>query len=133
VEKKKNPSVETVGKSATSIRFQTRKSSHRIADKRTTQANSDLAALTLLSHHLISMTDSPYVRAPLDASERPILDNLLQIRTQLEFLKQDKSTYVKSQDVIALYKLVIEQVEVLNEIRKEKRDEQNRGTGSFGS
>lgn len=75
------------------------------------------------------MTDSPFVRAPLDPSEQPILDNLLQIRAQLEFLKQDKSTYVKSQDVIALYKLVVEQVEILNQLRKDKRDEQNRGTG----
>jgi hypothetical protein len=74
------------------------------------------------------MSDSPLVRAPLDPTEQPILDKLLEIRTQLEFLKQDKSTYVKSQDVITLYQQLAEQVERLNEIRADgnKRFEQNR-------
>ncbi|GAB7348188.1 hypothetical protein MBLNU459_g6193t2 [Dothideomycetes sp. NU459] len=73
-------------------------------------------------------TDSPAVRTPLDPKEQPILDRVLAIRDQLSLLKQDRSTYVRSQDVMALYKHVIEQVEQLNEIRKSKRTEQNRGT-----
>jgi len=73
------------------------------------------------------MTDSPYFRAPLDPKEQPILDRVLHIRDKLQILKQDRSTYIKSQDVIGLYNAVIEQVEVLNQIRQSKRDEQNRG------
>jgi DNA repair ATPase RecN len=72
------------------------------------------------------MTDSPAPRIPLEPKEQPILDKLLSARTQLELLKQDRSTYVKSQDVIALYNQVMEQVAQLNEIRTTKRLEQNR-------
>lgn len=72
------------------------------------------------------MTDSPAPRIPLDPKEQPILDKLLAVRTKLELLKQDRSTYVKSQDVIDLYEQVIEQVVILNEIRTTKRLEQNR-------
>ncbi|KAF1960255.1 hypothetical protein CC80DRAFT_489456 [Byssothecium circinans] len=72
------------------------------------------------------MTDSPAARIPLDPKEQPILDSLLAVRTKLELLKQDRSTYVKSQDVIELYDQVIAQVELLNQIRTTKRLEQNR-------
>ncbi|OMP83280.1 UPF0662 protein [Diplodia seriata] len=72
------------------------------------------------------MTDSPAVRAPLDPQEQPILDQLLSIRTQLELLRADKSTYVKSEDVIRLYGNIIEQVERVNQLRTHKRLEQNR-------
>jgi hypothetical protein len=74
------------------------------------------------------MTDSPAVRIPLDPKEQPILDKLLAVRTNLELLKQDRSTYVKSQDIIELYDQVIEQVGALNQIRTTKRLEQNRGS-----
>lgn len=74
------------------------------------------------------MTDSPAPRIPLEPEEQPILDSLLSARTQLELLKQDRSTYVKSQDVIALYNQVMEQVVALNEMRTTKRLEQNRGS-----
>lgn len=73
------------------------------------------------------MTDSPLPRIPLDPKEQPILDKLQSIRTGLELLKRDRSTYVKSQDVLKLYDQVIEQVIVLNEIRVTKRLEQNKG------
>lgn len=72
------------------------------------------------------MTDSPLYRAPLDAKEQPILDRVLNIRDHLSILKQDRSTYVKSSDVVKYYNSVIEQVELLNRIRETKRDEQNR-------
>ena len=72
------------------------------------------------------MTDSPAFRLPLDAKEQPILDKLLNIRDHLSILKQDRSTYVKSQDVMKYYEALIEQVEALNKIRENKRDEQNR-------
>lgn len=72
------------------------------------------------------MTDSPLPRIPLDPKEQPILDKLQSIRTQLELLKRDRSTYVRSQDVLQLYDQVIEQVMILNEIRVTKRLEQNK-------
>jgi hypothetical protein len=76
---------------------------------------------------MTSGTDSPLPRIPLDPQEQPILDKLQSIRTELELLKRDRSTYVKSQDVLKLYDQVIEQVMVLNEIRVTKRLEQNKG------
>ena len=74
------------------------------------------------------MTDSPTYQAPLDPKEQPILDRLLRLRNELSLLKQDKSTYIKSHDVIALYDQVIEQVHSLNIIREDhgKPLEQNR-------
>jgi len=79
------------------------------------------------------MTDSPAIRAPLDPNEQPILENVLAIRDRLSLLKQDRSTYIRSQDVISLYDQVIHQVEKLNGIRTNKRSEQNRGTTSGDS
>ena len=76
------------------------------------------------------MTDSPAVRSPLDPKEQPILDRVLSIRDKLSILKEDKSTYIKSQDVLALYDEVINQVHLLNDIREQhgKTLEQNRGS-----
>ena len=75
------------------------------------------------------MTDSPAFQAPLDPKEQSILDRVLHLRDELSLLKQDKSTYIKSHDVIALYDQVIEQVHSLNVIREDhgKPLEQNRG------
>lgn len=80
------------------------------------------------------MTDSPAVHAPLDPKEAPILDRVLFLRDKLSLLKQDKSTYIKSHDVLALYDNVIEQVHLLNTIRQEhgKPLEQNRGLSLYG-
>jgi len=72
------------------------------------------------------MTDSPAYRLPLDPKEQPILDSILNIRDHLSILKQDRSTYVKSSDVVKYYNQLMEQVEQLNKIRESKRDEQNR-------
>ncbi|KAI4190823.1 MAG: hypothetical protein L6R41_000518 [Letrouitia leprolyta] len=74
------------------------------------------------------MTDSPAVQAALDPKEQPILDRVLNIRDQLSLLRRDKSTYIKSHDVLRLYEQVIEQVHLLNIIRDEydKSLEQNR-------
>ncbi|KAL8971379.1 MAG: hypothetical protein Q9183_001082 [Haloplaca sp. 2 TL-2023] len=75
------------------------------------------------------MSDSPAVQAPLDPKEQPILDRILSIRDELSLLKQDRSTYIKSHDVLGLYESLIEQVQLLNVIREEhdKPLEQNRG------
>lgn len=72
------------------------------------------------------MTDSPFQRIPLDPKEQPILDRILIIRDHLSLLKQDRSSYIKSADVVKYYKQLIEQVELLNKLRVDKRDEQNR-------
>ena len=79
------------------------------------------------------MSNSPAVQAALDPKEQPILDRVLVIRDKLSLLKQDKSTYVRSNDVLDLYEQVIEQVHLLNIIREEhdKPLEQNRGTIQF--
>ncbi|KAL8850152.1 MAG: hypothetical protein Q9221_004913 [Calogaya cf. arnoldii] len=74
------------------------------------------------------MTDSPAIQTPLDPKEQPILDRLLATRNKLSLLKQDRSTYIKSHDVLDLYEQLIEQVHLLNIIREEhdKPLEQNR-------
>lgn len=63
------------------------------------------------------MADSPITHAPVGQQEKPILEKLLIVRDKLLLLKQDKSTYVKSQDVIPLYEEIIEQVHHLNDVR----------------
>lgn len=86
----------------------------------------------LLLATTLKMTDSPAVQIPIDPKEQPILDQTLNIRDKLSLLKRDKSTYIKSQDVLALYEEVTDQVHLLNIIRKEhsKPLEQNRGLSS---
>ncbi|KAL8883769.1 MAG: hypothetical protein Q9215_008033, partial [Flavoplaca cf. flavocitrina] len=65
------------------------------------------------------MTDSPDFQNPLDPKEQPILDRLLVIRDKLSILKQDRSTYIKSHDVLDLYEHIIQQVHLLNIIRED--------------
>ena len=72
------------------------------------------------------MSDSPVTAAPVGAHEKPILDKLLLIRDNLLLLKQDKSTYVKSSDILPLYDQIIEQVSILNEVRGPEHLLQNR-------
>lgn len=72
------------------------------------------------------MADSPITNAPVGAQEKPILDKLLLLRDKLLLLKQDKSTYVKSSDVLPLYEQVIEQVSILNQARGPEHLVQNR-------
>ena len=75
------------------------------------------------------MSDSPNPTGSLDPQEQPIHDTLLHLRDELTLLKQDKSSYVKSQDVFKLYDQVNDQVHHLNDIRKSQKKEleQNRG------
>jgi hypothetical protein len=72
--------------------------------------------------------DTPNLPPPLDPRERPILESLRMLRDQLTLLKQDRTTYVKSSDVMPLYDKVVEQVKVLNEVRAEKPTEDNQGS-----
>lgn len=79
------------------------------------------------------MTDSPALQAPLDPKEEPILESILSIRDKLSLLKEDKSTYIRSHDVLNLYDQVVEQIHSLNVIREQhgKPLEQNRGVSFF--
>ena len=72
------------------------------------------------------MADSPITHAPVGPQEKPILEQLLIVRDKLLLLKQDKSTYVKSQDVMPLYDDIIEQVHLLNDVRASEKLLQNR-------
>lgn len=79
----------------------------------------------------MAISDSPKIHAtqdPLDPQEEPILQRLLDLRDRLLNLRQDNGSYIKSQDVLPLYDEVVEQVHLLNDIRVEKREEQNRGS-----
>jgi hypothetical protein len=73
------------------------------------------------------MADTPTLPLPLDSREQPILDSLMRIRDELTLLKQDRTTYVKSSDVVTLYERVVDQVKLLNEIRIDKPQENNQG------
>lgn len=72
------------------------------------------------------MADTPIFSAPIGPHEKPILDKLLLVRDKLLLLKEDKSTFVKSGDVLPLYDDVIEQVHRLNDVRGPDHLVQNR-------
>lgn len=73
------------------------------------------------------MADTPQLVAPEDPGEQAVLDRLLEIRDELMLLKQDKSTYVKSSDVMHLYDKTVAQIRLLNEIRTVKPAQETRG------
>jgi hypothetical protein len=76
--------------------------------------------------------DTPTIPAPQDEGEKQVLDKLVAVRDQLLLRKLDRTTYVRSQDVMVLYEQTIEQVRVLNEIRQGKKGAQeNRGNWSL--
>ena len=79
------------------------------------------------------MTDSPSIHPPLDPQEQDILDDLLGLRDELSLLKQDRSTYIRSTDVIKIYEAIIHEVHTLNNVREKhgRPQEQNRGTYSL--
>lgn len=63
--------------------------------------------------------DTPAVPLPQDAREQAILDSLVVVRDKLLLLKQDRTTYIRSQDILPLYDETIARVKELNEIRTE--------------
>lgn len=76
--------------------------------------------------------DTPAVPAPRDAREAAVLERLTVIRDQLLLLKRDRTTYIRSQDVIPLYDQTVEQVRELKTIRAETGSkEENRGATVF--
>ena len=72
------------------------------------------------------MADTPSIPLPLNPAEQPILENLQLIRDELTLLKQDRTTYVKTKDVMVLYDKLVDQVQQLSDIRAEKPEVENR-------
>lgn len=73
--------------------------------------------------------DTPAIPLPRDAREQAILERLTVIRDKLLLLKQDRTTYIRSQDIIPLYDETIEQVKELGDVRAETGNkEENRRT-----
>ncbi|EPE05674.1 hypothetical protein F503_08205 [Ophiostoma piceae UAMH 11346] len=70
--------------------------------------------------------DTPAIPAPRDANEREILANLESIRDSLLLLKQDRTKYIRSQDVLQLYDQTVEQVRKLREVREGRQASENR-------
>src|SRR5271169_5591141 len=61
-------------------------------------------------------------------AEQPVLEKLIQIRQRLQLLNKDRTKYIKSQDVLAIYETLVDEVQELNKIRQDTahRDEDNR-------
>jgi hypothetical protein len=61
-------------------------------------------------------------------AEQPVLEKLIQLRQRLQLLNKDRTKYIKSEDVMALYDQLTEQMQKLNDIRQcpIRHDEQNR-------
>lgn len=72
------------------------------------------------------MADTPSIPLPLNPDEQPILESLQQIRDELTLLKQDRTTYVKTKDVMQLNDRLVEQVQLLNDVRAEPPEKENR-------
>lgn len=70
------------------------------------------------------MADTTQIEPPIQdailqqnaGDQQAILDRLVEIRKQLQTLKQDKSTYIKSSDVMALYKQTVNQIRLLQDL-----------------
>lgn len=75
--------------------------------------------------------DTPAVPLPRDPRERAILDRLVGIRDQLLLLKQDRTNYIRTQDVIPLFEQTMEQVKELNIVRNETGDKEENRCKSF--
>ncbi|KAK4201462.1 hypothetical protein QBC40DRAFT_278259 [Triangularia verruculosa] len=70
--------------------------------------------------------ETPAVPMPNDAREQQILEKLTVIRDQLLLLKMDRTKYIRTQDVMVLYEQLVEQVKLLNEVRKGAHPGENR-------
>jgi hypothetical protein len=61
--------------------------------------------------------------------EQPVLEKLITLRQRLQLLNKDRTKYIRSQDVLAIYESLIDQVQRLNNIRRQEgntADDQNR-------
>ena len=51
-------------------------------------------------------------------AEQSVLEKLIQLRQRLQLLNKDRTKYIRSQDVLAIYDSLIDQVQKLNTIRQ---------------
>ncbi|KAH9900117.1 hypothetical protein F4778DRAFT_782234 [Xylariomycetidae sp. FL2044] len=70
--------------------------------------------------------ETPAIPPPKDEGEKQVLEELTSIRDQLLLRKLDRTTYVRTQDVMILYDRTIAQVKQLTEIRRGRAAEENR-------
>ncbi|KAI1817347.1 hypothetical protein GGS20DRAFT_591824 [Poronia punctata] len=70
--------------------------------------------------------ETPKIPLPQDEGEKEILQQLNYIQDELLLRKIDRTTYVRSQDIMQLYHRTIEQVKRLNDFRSGKTVEENR-------
>lgn len=61
--------------------------------------------------------ETPSVPPPRDSREQEVMERLVAIRDQLLLLKQDRTKYIRSQDVMGLFEQAVEEVRKVNEIR----------------
>jgi hypothetical protein len=71
--------------------------------------------------------DTPKIPPPRNEGERQVLQELELVLARLQMIRADRANYVRSQDVRSLYDQTIAQVRLLNDIRKGKKTEENRG------
>lgn len=71
--------------------------------------------------------DTPKFPPPQDEGEKLVLAALSEIQDQLLLRKLDRTTYVRSHDVLGLYEQTLEQVKRLNEVRNGRSIEENQG------
>ncbi|POS76025.1 hypothetical protein DHEL01_v205576 [Diaporthe helianthi] len=67
--------------------------------------------------------DTPVIPPPKDAREQEIMERLVAIRDLLLLLKQDRTKYIRSQDVMSLYEQTVEEIRKVNEIRGDAKDQ----------
>ena len=64
--------------------------------------------------------DTPALPAPVDPREQTILDQLIRIRDSLLLLRKDKSSYIRTIDVLHYFEDVNAQVEQIAAVRKDQ-------------
>lgn len=76
--------------------------------------------------------ETPAIPMPRDPRERAILDKLQLVRDRLLLLKQDRTNYIRTQDVMPLFDDTMDQVKELTVVRAETGDkEENRCMSSY--
>lgn len=76
--------------------------------------------------------DTPAIPMPRDPRERAILEKLQLVRDRLLLLKQDRTNYIRTQDVMPLFDDTMDQVKELTVVRAETGDkEENRCMSSY--
>ncbi|KAM0188749.1 hypothetical protein ACHAPA_009291 [Fusarium lateritium] len=68
--------------------------------------------------------DTPAIPMPRDPRERAILDKLQLVRDRLLLLKQDRTNYIRTQDVMPLFDDTMDQVKDLTVVRAETGDKE---------